>query len=357
MIISRTPLRISFFGGGTDYPVWFREQGGAVLGTTINKYCYITCRYLPPFFPHKSRIVYHKIEIVDSNDQIEHPAVQGILRYMNIEKGLELHHDADLPGRSGLGSSSSFTVGLLHALYALKQIMPTKNQLAATAMHVEQEVLRENVGCQDQVLAAYGGFQRIDFLPGATDGDFQLTPIIISRERLQEFQDHLLLYYTGTSRIASDIVREQLERTRTQENRKILSLIAQMVDEAVRLFTSAAPIEEIGKLLHEGWLLKKGLSSKISTSQIDVLYEEARRAGAIGGKLLGAGGGGFVLLFARPQDHPKIKERLISFLHVPFRFENHGSQILLYDPSSPAEDPPSQTALSRVSLATSALSQ
>ncbi len=355
MIISRTPLRISFFGGGTDYPLWFRDHGGAVLGTTINKYCYITCRYLPPFFPHKSRIVYHKIEMVDSNDQIEHPAVQGILRYMKIEKGLELHHDADLPGRSGLGSSSSFTVGLLHALFALRREMPTKNQLAATAMHVEQKVLQENVGCQDQVLAACGGFQRVDFLPGEDACEFRLTPVITSRERVQEFQDHLLLYYTGTSRIASDIVREQMERTRTQENRRVLSQIAQMVDEAVRLFTGPAPIEEIGKLLHEGWLLKKGLSSKISTSQIDVLYEEARRAGALGGKLLGAGGGGFVLLFARPEDHGRIRERLRSFLHVPFRFENHGSQIVLYDPDSAAEERPAERPVSQVTLAATGL--
>ena len=339
MIISRTPLRISFFGGGTDYPIWFRKHGGAVLGTTINKYCYITCRYLPPFFPHKSRIVYHKIEMVDSNNHIEHPAVQGTLRYMNIERGLELHHDGDLPGRSGLGSSSSFTVGLLHAIFALKGVMPTKNQLATTAMHVEQEVLRENVGCQDQVLAAYGGFLRIDFHSGSANGDFRPTPIIISRERLQEFQNHLLLYYTGTSRIASDIVREQLERTRARENQRTLSLITQMVDEAVRLFSSDAPITQIGELLHESWLLKKELSSKISTSQVDILYEEARRSGAIGGKLLGAGGGGFVLLFARPEDHPKVKERLSSFLHVPFRFENYGSQIVLYDPDPDMEEP------------------
>ena len=337
MIISRTPFRISFFGGGTDYPVWFRENGGSVLAATINKHCYISCRYLPPFFPHKSRIVYQKVETVASNDQIEHHAVRGTLRYMNIEGGLELHHDGDLPGRSGLGSSSSFTVGLLHALFALKRIMPTKNQLATTDMHVDQEVLRENVGCQDQVLAAYGGFLRINFLAGSSDGDFQIAPIIVSRERIQEFQDHLLLYYTGVPRIASDIAREQLDRT--QENRRPLSLIMQMVDEAVRLFTSGAPLTGIGELLHESWLLKKSLSSKISTSQIDAIYEEARRAGAVGGKLLGAGGGGFMLLFARPEDQPKVKERLKSLLHVPFRFENQGSQIVLYDPDPPLEDP------------------
>ena len=335
MIISRTPFRISFFGGGTDYPVWFREHGGSVIGTTINKYCYITCRFLPPFFPHKSRIVYQKVETVSSNSQIQHRAVRGTLSYLDISEGVELHHDGDLPGRSGLGSSSSFTVGLLHALSALKRTMPTKQQLARTAMYVEQEVLRENVGCQDQVLTAYGGFQRINFLPKPADGDFQVMPLIMSRERLQQFQSHLLLYYTRISRIASDIAQEQLDRTR--QNEKSLRLIGQMVDEAMRLFTGNAPLTEIGELLHESWLLKKGLSPKVSTSKIDTIYEEARRGGAVGGKVLGAGGGGFMLLFARPEDHPAIKERLKSLLHVPFQFETHGSQIVLYDPDSAPE--------------------
>jgi len=355
MIISRTPFRISFFGGGTDYPVWYRDHKGAVLATTINKYCYLTCRYLPPFFDHTCRIVYSKIELVTSIADIQHPSVRETLQFMQIQRGIELHHDGDLPARTGLGSSSAFSVALLHSLYGLKGIMQSKRQLAQEAIYVEQELLRENVGCQDQVLAACGGFQRVDFLPGEDACEFRLTPVITSRERVQEFQDHLLLYYTGTSRIASDIVREQMERTRTQENRRVLSQIAQMVDEAVRLFTGPAPIEEIGKLLHEGWLLKKGLSSKISTSQIDVLYEEARRAGALGGKLLGAGGGGFVLLFARPEDHGRIRERLRSFLHVPFRFENHGSQIVLYDPDSAAEERPAERPVSQVTLAATGL--
>lgn len=336
MIISRTPFRISFFGGGTDYPVWYRQHGGVVLATTINKYCYITCRYLPPFFDYISRIVYSKVETVGSNEEIKHHAIRGTLRSMNIGEGVEIHHDGDLPGRSGLGSSSSFTVGLLHALFALKGTMPTKHQLATAAIDVEHNVLKENVGCQDQVLAAFGGFVRIDFPAGSDSYDFQVTPLIISRERLQGFQDHLLLYYTGISRIASDIAKEQLNRT--GENRQALFQITQMVDEAVRLLTGSAPVTEIGSLLHEGWLLKRSLSSKVSTSQIDAIYEEARRAGAIGGKLLGAGGGGFMLLLARPEDHPKIEERLKSFLRVPFRFENHGSNIVLYDPDLARED-------------------
>ena len=336
MIIARTPFRISFFGGGTDYPVWYREHGGVVLATTINKYCYITCRYLPPFFDYISRIVYSKVETVRSNEEIKHYAIRGTLKAMEITQGVEIHHDGDLPGRSGLGSSSSFTVGLLHALFALKRTMPTKQELAAAAIDVEHNVLKENVGCQDQVLAAYGGFVRIDFPVGSAGSDFQVTPLILSRERLQEFQDHLLLYYTGITRIASDIAKEQLDRTR--ENSQALFQITQMVDEAVRLLTGSAPLTEVGSLLHEGWLLKRSLSPKVSTSQIDTLYEEARRAGAIGGKLLGAGGGGFMLLLAKPEDHAKIQERLKSFLLVPFSFENHGSQIVLYDPDPALED-------------------
>ncbi|MBI3616039.1 MAG: kinase [Candidatus Omnitrophica bacterium] len=348
MIISRTPFRVSFFGGGTDYPIWYREHGGAVLAATIDKYCYITCRCLPPFFAYRSRIVYSKVETVAANHQIKHRAVRGILGYLNIEEGVEIHHDGDLPGRSGLGSSSSFTVGLLHALFALKRTMLTKDRLAKTAIHVEQSVLRENVGDQDQVLASYGGFVRIEFRPNAEEGDFQVAPVILPSERRRVFQDHLLLFYTGISRTASEVVQEQLMRT--EENRPSLHLIRQMVDEALTLITGNGPLEDFGKLLHESWLLKKGLSSRISTSQIDEIYDEARRAGAIGGKLLGAGGGGFILLFAKPGDHLRIKQRLKSLLHVPFRLESHGSQILHYDPdvdgheAQARENPPAEMA-------------
>ena len=327
MIISRTPFRVSFFGGGTDYPVWYQECGGAVLATTIDKYCYITCRYLPPFFEHKTRVAYSKIERVKSNGEIEHPAVRGVLEYLKIEHGVEIHHDGDLPARTGLGSRSSFTVGLLDALRALKQTMTTKMDLAKDAIKVEQDILKENVGCQDQVIAAYGGLSRIDFLP---NHDIHVTPIILSRERLHDLQSHLLLYFTGFSRYASEIAGEQI--TVTKERKKELAAMYKMVEEGVSILSRTGDIAEFGSLLRETWLLKRSLTSKISSPVIDEIYEAAEKAGAIGGKLLGAGGGGFMLLFAKPEDHPRIKERLRGLLHVPFSFETMGSQIIFYQP-------------------------
>jgi len=326
MIISRTPFRISFFGGGTDYPVWFREHGGAVLTTTIDKYCYITCRYLPPFFEHSSRLVYSKVETVASNDQIEHPAVRGVLRHLNVTDGLEIHHDGDLPAKTGLGSSSSFTVGFLHALYGLQGRMPTKMQLANEAIHVEQNVLKESVGSQDQVIAAFGGFNRIDF---PADHHFQVSPVILNDERRARLQEHLMLFFTGFSRTASEIASEQIQATpnKTQELRRM----QQMVDEAIHILQGEEDLAAFGRLLHEGWQVKRSLTSRISTPQIDAFYETACRAGAIGGKLLGAGGGGFLLLCVRPEEQGRVKEALRGVLHVPFRFERFGSRIIFYE--------------------------
>lgn len=331
MIISRTPYRMSFLGGGTDYPAWFEHHGGAVLATTIDKYCYITCRYLPPFFEHRSRIVYSKVEVVGSNDEIAHPAVRGTLRFLGIDEGVEIHHDGDLPARTGLGSSSSFTVGLLHALSALQHIMPTKMELAKDAMHVEQEILKESVGCQDQVMAAHGGLCRVDFYP---NHDVQVAPIIVPEQRLADLQEHMLLYFTGFSRTASDISREQIARTK--EFQAELTAIYQMVEEGVSLLTSEHDLAKFGKLLHEAWMIKRSLTDEISTPVIDDIYTAARRAGAIGGKLLGAGGGGFMLLFAKPEAHARIGRALRRLLKVPFAFEDTGSHIILYQPDKPA---------------------
>lgn len=327
MIICRTPFRMSFFGGGTDYPVWYREHGGAVLATTINKYCYISCRYLPPFFDHKSKIAYSKVETVNSNDDIEHLAVRGTLRYMKVTEGVEIHHDGDLPARTGLGSSSSFTVGLLHALYALRQTMPTKNQLARESIHIEQNVLQENVGCQDQITTAYGGFNRIDF---STNDGFSVTPVILDRARADHFQDHILLFFTGFSRIASEIAKEQIAQTRAKKVE--LNTMYQMVDEAISMLCGGGDLDHFGKLLHEGWRLKRSLTNKVSTPKIDEIYEAAFGAGALGGKLLGAGGGGFMMIFARPADQAKVREKLKGLLEIPIRFENNGSQIIVYQP-------------------------
>lgn len=328
MIISRTPFRMSFFGGGTDYPVWFKEHEGAVLCSTINKYCYISCRHLPPFFKHKSRIAYSMVETVESNDEIQHPAVRETLKYLGITEGVEIHHDADLPARTGLGSSSSFSVGLLHALHALKQSMPTQMQLAREAIYVEQNLLKENVGCQDQVAAAFGGLSKIEFLPGR---DMRINPVIIRPERLVQFQKHLVLYFTGFSRIASEIAKEQIKTTSKKDQE--LRRMREMVDEGLEILCGQEDLATFGKLLDEGWKLKRSLTSKISTPRIDEIYEVACHAGAIGGKLLGAGGGGFMLLFIRPEDQPEVDSKLKGLLRVPFSFENRGSQIIVYQPN------------------------
>ena len=329
MIISRTPFRISFFGGGTDYPAWYRENKGAVLSTAIDKYCYINCRYLPPFFEHKSRIVWSRIETVNDINEIQHPAVRATLKFTDIKRGVEIHHDGDLPARTGLGSSSSFTVGLLHALYALKGIMPSKMQLAKEAIHIEQNVLKENVGSQDQVSVAFGGFNKIEF---KGDDDISVNPVIMDSGRLKQLQDYMMLVFTGFSRTASEIAREQIKNT--PKRRRELNTMLQMVDEGVNILKSN-DLFEFGKLLHESWQLKRSLTDRISTPEIDDIYAAARGAGAIGGKLLGAGGGGFFLLFAKPEIQPKIKAKLNRLLCVPFQFENLGSQIIFYEPDRP----------------------
>ncbi|MBI3601321.1 MAG: kinase [Candidatus Omnitrophica bacterium] len=328
MIISRTPFRVSFFGGGTDYNGWFQEHKGAVLATTIDKYCYITCRYLPPFFEHKSRIIYSKMEHVHGIDDIDHPSVREVLRFLNIKEGIEIHHDGDLPARTGLGSSSSFTVGLLNSLYALKGAMVTKERLATEAIDIEQNRIKENVGCQDQTLAAYGGFNYIEF---GGPNHLRVQPLTISTAQLNLLQEHLMLFFTGFSRSASQIAAHQVKNI--PHKKAELNRMYEMTQEAVQILNSNNLLA-FGRLLGEGWKLKRTLSDKISTAHIDELYEGAIRAGAIGGKLLGAGGGGFVLLFVEPQRKPKVREALKNLLEVPIKFENLGSQIIFYQPDS-----------------------
>jgi D-glycero-alpha-D-manno-heptose-7-phosphate kinase len=327
MIISRTPFRISFFGGGTDYPVWYRENGGSVLATTIDKYCYITCRCLPPFFEHKHRIVYSQAELVRSIDEIHHPSARETLRFMNIEKGIEIHHDGDLPARAGLGTSSSFTVGLLHALYALKGIMPSKMQLAKEAIHIEQDILKENVGCQDQVLTAFGGLNQVTF---SGDCDIDIKPVVVKPERLALLQNHLMLVFSGFSRTASEVAAEQIKQTKNKQRE--LAEMGKMVNEAIDILSSDKDINDFGRLLNEGWKLKRSLTGKISNPYTDYLYEKALSAGATGGKLLGAGGGGFNLFFVKPELQDTVREDLGGLLQVPFLFENQGSQIIFYEP-------------------------
>jgi D-glycero-alpha-D-manno-heptose-7-phosphate kinase len=327
MIISRTPFRISFFGGGTDYPVWYKENGGAVLSTTIDKYCYITLRYLPPFFLHKYRIVNSKVEMVNDINEILHPAARAILQFLNIDKGIEVHHDGDLPARSGLGSSSAFTVGMLHSLYALKGQIPSKEKLAKESIHIERDILGENVGAQDQTAAAFGGFNKICF---SGNDEIKVLPIILPDGRIKEFKNHLMLYFTGLSRTASEIAKTQIENT--PDKKRELNFMCQMVDEGIKILSENKDICDFGRLLHETWLLKKSLTDKISTSEIDKIYGRAMAAGAIGGKLLGAGGGGFMVLFVPPEKQALVREQLKDLLEVDFDFEKDGSRIIYYNP-------------------------
>jgi D-glycero-alpha-D-manno-heptose-7-phosphate kinase len=329
MIITRTPFRISFFGGGTDYPVWYQDNGGVVLATTIDKYCYISCRHLPPFFEYKHRIVYSRIEKVHRVDEIEHPAVRAILSWADCDEGLEIHHDGDLPARSGLGSSSSFTVGLVQALAALEGQYTSKEELARNAIHIEQHIIKEAVGSQDQISAAFGGFNRIEFM---RNGTFQVSPIILARDRLHELQNHLMLCFTGFSRIASEVARSQIENVKSREVE--LKRMGEMVDKAIQVLQNTnSAIGEFGELLHQSWLCKRTLSDKVSTPEIDTIYEEAMGAGATGGKILGAGGGGFLLLFVSPKLQSQVRERLKHLVHVPFKFEDSGSRVVLYQPN------------------------
>ncbi len=327
MIICRTPFRISFFGGGTDYPAWYRAHGGAVLAATIDKYCWLTCRHLPPFFEHRIRVVYRKIETCKTVDEIDHPVVRAALRHLQFERGLELHHDGDLPARSGMGSSSAFTVGLLHALHTLRGASCTKMQLAQESIHLEQQLLAETVGSQDQVLAAFGGLKYVQFHP---DGRIGVDPLPLPPERVAELHAHLMLFYTGIARTASDVAKSYADHVDAKGRQ--LGALREMVEESIDILLSGMDLCEFGELMHEAWQTKRTLSDLVSNAQVDALYDRARAAGAIGGKLTGAGGGGFLLLFVPPKKRRAVLEALGDLLHVPFEFENGGSQIICNEP-------------------------
>jgi D-glycero-alpha-D-manno-heptose-7-phosphate kinase len=329
MIISRTPFRISFLGGGTDYPAWYRQHGGAVIATTIDKYCYLTCRHKPPFLEYRYRIVYTQSENCHSIDEISHPAVREVLKYLNVTRGLEIHHDADLPARSGMGSSSAFTVGLLHVLHALSGQMVSKQQLALEGIHVEQERIHETVGSQDQVMAAYGGLNHVRFLP---DGEISVHPITLAPERRTLLNAHLLLFYTGIGRTASQIADSYVGNLEARSRQ--LRLLQSLVEEGLSILGGNADLAGFGRLLNEAWLAKRDLSQKVSNARVDEIYESALSAGAVGGKLLGAGGGGFLMFFAPPDRHESIKQKLQGLLHVPFAFDSSGSQIIFFNPET-----------------------
>ena len=327
MVISQTPLRISLLGGGTDYREYFSENGGAVLGASIDKYVYITVARLSQFFDHTIRVSYAKTELVKSVDQVEHPCVRECLKFMGIRSHIEINHMSDMPAYTGLGSSSSFAVGLLHSLAARDGKMVVQEQLSRDAVHIEREVLSEPGGYQDQYLAACGGFRHLQFTP---QGGVNVQYVVMDRDRCEHLQENLVLYYAGLARRGHETLREQAERR--QENRPALDRLKETVAEGLEVLTSQTPLHEFGKLLDEAWRIKKSLSSTVSTEAIDDAYATARRAGAVGGKLMGAGGGGFLLLYVERGERRRVREALKGLLEVTFRFEERGTTIIFYQP-------------------------
>ncbi len=328
LIISRTPVRISFFGGGTDYPAYYQQHSGAVLGTTIDQYTYISVKtFKSAFFEHNIRLAYSKTELVKAIEDIQHPSVREALKYRGVDGNLDIHIFSDLPARTGLGSSSSFTVGFLNALYALNGKRISKQSLAEEACHIEQDLIQENVGSQDQFHAAFGGLNVIEF----TGSNIQVRPVILSHEKKQALESHLLVFFTGMTRHASEIVKEQVEKTKSRHNDVHLKQMLDIVYEAERLIISESRegmLKQFGKLLHENWCLKKQLSNQVSNPIIDQAYDAAFRAGAFGGKLCGAGNGGFLTLLVPPEKHQAVRTALSGLQEVRFRFEDTGSSIV-----------------------------
>ena len=330
MIITRTPFRISFFGGGTDYPEWISKHGGAVLGCGINKYCYISLRYLPPFFSHRYRVVYSITETCSKVSQIRHPVVKAVCSKYFHNRGVEVHHDGDLPARSGMGSSSSFAVGLLHASHALLGQMTSRLSLAKEAIDLEQNTLQETVGSQDQVLASYGNLNYIRFAPS---GEILVRPLTLQSDRVGELLSHCMLFFTGTVRTSSVIAKSYALNLATKKN--YFLKLPEMVSEACALLTAKKfDVRAFGGLLHEAWEIKRGISRGISNPRIDQFYRAARKAGALGGKILGAGGGGFLLFFVPPERRKRVRLALKNLLEIPFEIDRLGSQVIFYDPET-----------------------
>lgn len=326
MIITKTPFRMSFFGGGTDMPAFFNEHGGAVISTTFDKYCYVNVRHLPPFMPYLSELVYSKFERVNNIDDIVHPLIRECMRLHDIHE-IRLTYEGDLPARTGLGTSSTFAVGMLNAFCALKGKMMSKHQLAEEAIHVERDILQEHGGWQDQVAAAYGGLNRIDF----SEGQFKVTPIIIHPDRKKELDDNLMLFYTGVQRFSSDIQADTFAKP-VDKTKQLIEMLA-LVDEAQNILTDKkASLNEFGKLLDYTWKLKRGTGNKVSNNSIDDLYDRGIKAGALGGKLLGAGGGGFLLFYVEKDKQENVLKALDELMHVPFQFESEGSTVIHYNP-------------------------
>ena len=324
MIITQTPFRMSFFGGGTDFLGFYDEHGGAVLSTTFDKYCYVTVRHLPRFFEYSTHLTYSKTEYVTSSDEIQHPAIRNAMKWLNMQE-IRLTYESDLPARSGLGTSSSFAVGMLSAFYALKGKYADKRKLADDAIYLERVLCQEAGGIQDQIAASFGGLNRINF----SKGSYSVNPVIMSAERKQTLNDHLMLFFTGFSRFSADI--QESTKTVLKDKTKQLLEMKSLVDDAERILTDKSiSIDDFGKLLDYTWRLKKDISTAISTNSIDEQYNKAIKAGALGGKLLGAGGGGFLLFYVPLDKQIAVREALSGQLYVPFRFENEGTKVIFY---------------------------
>lgn len=322
MIISKTPYRISLFGGGTDYPSWFNKNKGHVISFSIDKYVYISCRYLPPFFKHNLRIVYRRQEQVSNVDDLRHPSVKAVLKYLNIKNNVELHYNGDLPSRSGIGSSSAFTVGLLNSLGAYKKLNFSQKMLAEKSIFIEQKKIGEVVGSQDQISVSYGGFNYIKFYK---KNRFKVSKIKIPNQKMHALNNNLMLFHTGKYRTAENISKKYVNDLQKKEI--YMYQIYQMVFDALLLIKSG-DIDSVGKMLHETWELKKKMSNFISNPFIDQIYSIGRESGAYGGKLLGAGSGGFMLFYVPKKNQKKVKDSLFKLLHVPFKMENNGSRII-----------------------------
>lgn len=328
MIITKTPFRMSFFGGGTDMEEFFSEHGGAVLSTTFDKYCYVNVRHLPRFFNHTSELSYAEIERVTAVEDIRHPLIRNAMKALDMHE-LRLSYDADLPARSGLGTSSSFAVGMLNAFYALKGKYADKERLAREAIYLERVLCQEAGGWQDQIAAAYGGLNRINF----SAGSFEVRPVIISPIRKKQLNDNLLMFFTGFTRFSAEV--QKVNHVAAKEKTEQLKQMLYLVDDAEKVLTDkTADLDEFGRLLDYTWRLKRQTGSSISTGSIDALYEKGLKAGALGGKLLGAGGGGFLLFYVQPEKQAAVKEAMKDLLYVPFQFENEGTQVIYYAPES-----------------------
>ena len=326
MIITKTPFRMSFFGGGTDMPAFFNEYGGAVISTTFDKYCYVNVRHLPRFFDYSTELSYSKTERVTDVNDIQHPAIREAMKFLDMHE-IRLTYEADLPARSGLGTSSSFAVGMLSAFYALKGKYADKNKLAKEAIYLERELCNEAGGWQDQIAASYGGLNRINF---SADG-FTVDPIIISTERKREFNRNLMLFFTGFTHFSSEVQATINVADKTKQRLEMLAL----VDEAQNILTDKnTDLNEFGRMLDTTWKLKRQTGAKVSTDSIDVLYDKGMKAGALGGKLLGAGGGGFLLFYVEPDKQKYVRYALADLMYVPFEFENGGTRVIHFTPES-----------------------